>query len=60
MGRVFEALLKDRALHVYDRLVVDDAADNGKEEDELLKNFDITEYGFRKKFPYDRRETSET
>ena len=54
------ALLKGRALDVYDRLSVDDAADYDKLKDALLKNFDMTERGFRKKFRYDRPEKSET
>ena len=44
------ALLKGRALDVYDRLSVDDAADYEKLKEALLKNFDMTERGFRKKF----------
>ena len=47
------ALLKGRALDVYDRLSVDDAADYEKLKEALLKNFDITERGFRKKFRYE-------
>ena len=39
------ALLKARALDVYDRLSTEDAADY----------FDMTECGFRKKFHYSRR-----
>ena len=54
------ALLKGRALDVYGRLSVDDAADYEKLKDALLKNFDITERGFRKKFRYERPEKSET
>ena len=54
------ALLKGRALDVCDRLSVDDAADYDKLKDALLKNFDMTERGFRKKFRYDRPEKSET
>ena len=41
------ALLKGRALDVYDRLSVDDAADYEKLKEALLKNFDMTERGFR-------------
>ena len=44
------ALLKGRALEVYDRLSVADANDYEKLKDALLKNFDMTERGFRKKF----------
>ena len=54
------ALLKGRALDVYDRLSVDDAADYEKLKAKLLKNFDMTERGFRKKFRYERPEKSET
>ena len=46
------ALLKGRAL--------DDAADYEKLKEALLKNFDMTERGFRKKFRYERPEKSET
>ena len=55
------ALLKGRALDVYDRLSTEDAADYNKLKDALLKNFDImTERGFRKNFRYSRPESSET
>ena len=54
------ALLKGRALDVYDRLSTEDAADYDKLKDTLLKNFDMTERGFRKKFRYSRPERSET
>ena len=54
------ALLKSRALDVYDRLSTEDAADYHKLKDALLKNFDMTERGFRKKFRYSRPERSET
>ena len=54
------ALLKGRALEVYDRLSVADANDYEKLKDALLKNFDMTERGFRKKFRNDRSERSET
>ena len=54
------ALLKVRALDVYDRLSTEDAADYDKLKDALLKNFDMTERGFRKKFRYSRPERSET
>ena len=56
----FSALLKGRALDVFDRLSTKDAADNDKLKDALLKNFDMTERGFRKKFRYSRPERSET
>ena len=54
------ALLKGRALEVYDRLSVADANDYEKLKDALLKNFDMTERGFRKKFRNDRPERAET
>ena len=54
------ALLKGRALEVYDRLSVADAAEYEKLKDALLKNFDMTERRFRKKFCNDRPERSET
>ena len=54
------ALLKGRALDVYDRLSTEDAADYDKLKEALLKNFDMTERGFRKKFRYSRPERSET
>ena len=54
------ALLKGRALEVYDRMAVSDAADYAKLKDALLKNFDMTERGFRKKFRYEKPERSET
>ena len=54
------ALLKGRALDVYDRLSTEDAADYDKLKDALLKNFDMTERGFRKKFRYSMPERSET
>ena len=60
LGGVLSALLKGRALDVYDILSVDDAADYKKSKEPLLKNFDMTERGFRKKFRYDRPEKSET
>ena len=48
------ALLKGRALDVYDRLSVDDAANYEKLKEALLKKFHMTERGFRKKFRYER------
>ena len=54
------ALLKGRALDVYDRLSTEDAANYDKLKDALLKNFDMTERGFRKKFRYSRPERPET
>ena len=54
------ALLKGHALDVYDRLSTEDAAEYDKLKDALLKDFDMTERGFRKKFRYSRPERSET
>ena len=53
------ALLKRRALDIYERLSVDDAADFEKVKDALLTNFDMTEIGFRKS-RYERPEKSDT
>ena len=41
-------------------MAVSDAADYTKLKDALLKNFDMTERGFRKKFRYEKPERSET
>ena len=60
LGGVLSALLKGRALDVCDRLSVNDAADYKKLKEALLKNFDMAERGFRKKFRYERPEKSET
>ena len=54
------ALLKGCALDVYDRLSTEDVADFDKLKDALLKNFDMTERGFRKKFRYSWPKRSET
>ena len=48
------------AAWLYDRLSVDDAADYEELKEALLKNFDMTERGFRKKLRYERPEKSET
>ena len=45
---------------MYDRLSVADANVYEKLKDALLKNFDMTERGFRKKFRNDRPDRSET
>ena len=45
---------------MYDRLSVAYAADNDKLKDAMLKNFDMTERGFGKKFCNNRPERSET
>ena len=60
LAAYLSALLKGRALEVYDRMSVADAANYEKLKDALLKNFDTTERGFRKKFHNDRPERSET
>ena len=60
MDRVFECIAEGRALDVYDRLSTEDAADYDKLKDALLKNFDMIERGFRKKFRYSMPERSET
>ena len=44
------------SLDVYDRLSVYDSADHEKLKDALLKNFDMTECGLRKKFRYEKPE----
>ena len=54
------ALLRGRALEVYDRLSEEDAGDWDVLKEALLKNFDLTEVGFRKKFKGSRPEYSET
>ena len=54
------ALLKGLALDVYDRLSTENAAGYDKLKDALLKIFDTTECGFRKKFRYSRPKRSET
>lgn len=48
--------MKGRAFDVYHRLSVDVAADYERFKDPLLKNVDMTEHGFRKKFHYERPE----
>ena len=42
------ALIKGRALEVYNRLSVEDAADYDKMKDAFLSNFHMIERGFRK------------
>ena len=55
----FSALLQGRALEVYDRFSVENAADNDKLKDALLRNFNMTERGFSKAFRNDRPKGSE-
>ena len=54
------ALLKGRALEVYDRLSQEDAESYDKLKEALLKNFDMTEFGFRKRFKEGKPEKNET
>ena len=54
------ALLTGRSLEVYDRLSVEDAASFAKMNEALLKNFGMTERGYRTKFRVDMPEKSET
>ena len=53
------ALLKGRVLNVYDRLSDEDATSYDKLKEALLKKFDMTERGFRKKFRYSRPENKD-
>ena len=53
-------LLTGRALEVFDRLSVEDAASFAKMKEALLKNFGMTERGYRTKFRVDMPEKSET
>ena len=54
------ALLKGKALEVYDRLSSEDSQDYDVLKEALLKNFDMTEQGFKKRFKNSRPEKSET
>ena len=54
------ALLRGKALEVYDRLSDEDASNWDVLKEALLKNFDLTEVGFRRKFKSSRPEVSET
>ena len=47
-------------MEVYDRLSVEDAASFAKMKEALLKNFGMTERGYRTKFRVDMPEKSET
>ena len=58
MGRIFKC--NGWALNVYDRLSDEKAASHDKLKEALLKNFDMTERGFHKKFRYSRPENKET
>ena len=60
LAAYLSALLKGRTLNVYDRLSTEDAADYDKLKEILLKNFDMTERGFRKELRYSKPERSET
>ena len=59
MSAYLSALLKGRALDVYDRLSTKDAADY-ELKDALLKNSDMTERGFSRILRYSTPESSET
>ena len=54
------ALLKGKALDVYSRLPTDDSLEYEKLKSALLKRFELTEEGFRKRFKAARPETGET
>ncbi len=54
------ALLKGKALDVYSRLPADDALAYDKLKTALLKSFDLTEDGFRKKFRNGRPDQGES
>jgi len=54
------ALLKGRALDVFSRLPVAQALDYRELRDALLKRFELTEEGFRRKFRTSRLEQGET
>ena len=54
------ALLKGKALDVYSRLPTDDSMDYEKLKTALLKRFELTEEGFRKRFKAARPEKGET
>ena len=52
--------LDGKALQVFERLEVDEAQDYKKLKEELLKRFQLTENGYRKKFRSSKRDTDET
>lgn len=54
------ALLRGRVLEVYDRLSNEDTSDYDKHKESLLKNFDMTEQGFHKKFHLSKPDKSES
>ena len=54
------ALLKGKALDVYSRLPTEDSLDYEKLKTALLKRFELTEEGFRKRFRAARPEKGET
>ena len=54
------ALLKGRALDVYDRLSDEHTTSYDKLKEALLKNFNMTESGFHKIFRYSRPKNKET
>lgn len=53
-------LLKGKALDVFSRLATDQALDYGELKDALLRRFEYTEEGFRRRFRNARAEQSET
>lgn len=54
------ALLKGKALEIYDRMPVHEAAEYHALKEALLKNYDMTEKGFRSRFRSCRPEKGET
>ncbi|KAL3856080.1 hypothetical protein ACJMK2_015276 [Sinanodonta woodiana] len=54
------ALLKGKALNVYSRLPVNDALNYDALKEALLKRYQLTEQGFRKKFKTSKPEKGET
>jgi len=54
------ALLKGNAIEVYSRLAETEAKSYDKLKSALLRKFDLTVYGFRKRFYEARRERDET
>jgi len=54
------ALLKGKALDVYSRLPVNDALNYDALKEALLKRYELTEQGFRKKFKTSKPEKGET
>nr|XP_034322671.1 uncharacterized protein LOC117688635 [Crassostrea gigas] len=59
-GTHLSALLKGKALDVFARLSPETALDFNELKNALLKRFDMTEDGFRKKFRFSKQDGSET